>query len=526
MLNQFHSRCDGAAPAFDNVLARMRGRRCVISRTAPPFMTVRWPDLGALASEMRLPQLTPASLEDPAVRSRFLAVLAEGPPGYGDFRPGRIAFASGRAEIGRVGAYRSDHRRVLLLGVRSRGGLLAALTAAAARQRLGATIDIEFRGWDSPAASGADLEVLRDACGGFYEARGVLANVLLRSDLAQIDARPWEFVYDRPRVRVAWLALLLAGCQDVVAFEEIHAESAVLWNLGKVADGGLWPHIVLPATKINVALPPEMVPALLELTRGASIDIAPAPFLSPIAGAEAPAPCDYAQALLALYRNPAVPVRLVSPLSWAAARMNSQVTLVRSAASAGAEIAVTPNGDLYAGEFGVGIERWRIGNVLQASGSVLTFSAGGEGKMAEEGAGLTPTLHWERLDAVPETFSNAMQPERCQTCDWRYRCGGLDASVFQLEERRRLASQRGSPGTAAEALERIEAWPEGEMACDDGGWSDLAELYCAPRKALFEEMLWDCAEGAAQRQTAGPREGLELSDEGITYVPVTAGAEG
>ena len=77
-------------------------------------------------------------------------------------------------------------------------------------------------------------------------------------------------------------------------------------------------------------------------------------------------------------------------------------------------------------------------------------------------------------------------------------------SVFMLEERR---SGDGSSEDAA----RLEPRPT----------EDIAELYCAPRKALFEEMLWDSAEAAAQDHTQRPRERLELSDQGITYVPVT-----
>ena len=48
---------------------------------------------------------------------------------------------------------------------------------------------------------------------------------------------------------------------------------------------------------------------------------------------------------------------------------------------------------MYAGEVGVGIERWRLGNVLND----------------------VENLRWERLDVMAEAFSNAMQPERCRT---------------------------------------------------------------------------------------------------------------
>ena len=452
--------------------------------------------------------------------------MADGAGGDERFRPQRVGFAPDGADVRRVEAFRSAHRRVSFGSACRREVVCRTLEVLAHGFPRGGTVDIELAGRVTLATRDAVGAVLGEIYAALYGRLGLRGNLFAFSELSAVDPELWDLVYDRPRVRLGWLARELASCGDDAALEEIAAGSTAFQGLRTIAEGGLWPHIVLPATRTNVRLLPEMVPALLEVTRGASIDIVPAPFVPSMPGAEAPAPDDYTEAVLALYRNRAVPLRLVSPLSWVAARMNSQVPLVRSAASAGAEIAVTPNGDLYVGEFGVGIERWRIGNVLQASGSVLTFSTGTERKMAERGAGLTPTLHWERLDAAPESFSNAMQPERCQTCDWRYRCGGLDASVFQLEERRRLAAERGSVGTAAAALERIEAWPEGETAGDDGDWPDLAELYCAPRKALFEEMLWDCAESAAQRQAAKPRERLELSDEGIAYVPVAGEAEG
>ncbi len=260
----------------------------------------------------------------------------------------------------------------------------------------GGALDVELTGRHGVAA------LLAEMYAALYGGRGLRGNLLVLSELAEVDAGFWDFVHDHHRVRVAWLARELARCEDNAALEELAAASTAFRSLRQVAEGGLWPHILLPATRTNVRLLPEMVPALLEVTRGASIDVVPAPFIPLMPGAEAPAADEYAEAPLALYRNPAVPLRLVSPLSWVGARMNSQVPLIRSAASAGAEIAVTPNGDLYAGEFGVGIERWRIGNVLQASGSVLTLSAGTEGKTAEKGAGLTPTLHWERLELSDE----------------------------------------------------------------------------------------------------------------------------
>jgi radical SAM protein with 4Fe4S-binding SPASM domain len=496
------SRAGHAEPPFDNVAVRLRGKGCAVCSICPPFVTVHWPDVSAAASDLGLSQGAAEPFTEGEGRRRFLAALADGPLKEERFRPARVGFPAGPSEVRGIERARLGYRRALFLGQCSRDALFGSLEAMSGRLPGGGTLDLVFRRWDPLADWPGSEECLREIHSYVLQSRSLRANLLLLSRVQEFDPHVWEFVYDHPRVRIGWVADgLLSGWEQGGLADRVLG-SAPLSRLGELAAMGLWPHLVLPVCGSNVGCLPELVRGLLELVRGGTIDLVPTPYFSANRELEPPTVSDYVGALLALYRDQAAAMRLVSPLSWVAQRMDSQAALARSAASVGAEIAVLRSGDMYAGEFGVGIERWRIGNVL------------------EDGDG----LHWERLDAVPETFSNAMQPERCQTCDWRYRCGGLDASVFQLEERRRLAAQRGSPGTAAEALERIQAWPEGGMAGNGGDWSDLAELYCAPRKALFEEMLWDCAEGAAERQTAGPRERLELNDQGIAYVPTGGGA--
>jgi len=209
--------------------------------------------------------------------------------------------------------------------------------------------------------------------------------------------------------------------------------------------------------------------------------------------APAPLPAeDYVEALLAIYRNPRIPLRLVSPISWVSERLDSPTPLISSPASVGAELAVLPNGDLYAGRQAVGLERWRLGNVLEDP----------------------KTIRWERLDVMAEAFSNAAKPQQCRRCDWRYRCGGVDASVLLFEE----ALSQGRPG-----LDETSA-PVGQVP-DGGRPSPMFELYCEPRKRLFEEMLWDSAQVAAQGHAHGPRERIRLHEDGIDYVPVN-GARG
>ncbi len=204
-----------------------------------------------------------------------------------------------------------------------------------------------------------------------------------------------------------------------------------------------------------------------------------------VRGPGAPSVEAYVEALLAIYRNPQIRLRLVSPLSWVAARVEAQAPLPSSPAAVGAELAVLPNGDLYAGERAVGLERWRLGNVLQDP----------------------QDIRWERLDAMAEEYSNAMMPAECQGCDWRYRCGGVDASVRLMEE---AASQRPADAGRTQAAPLEDA---GRMP------APLFELYCAPRKRLFEEILWGSAEAAANGRRKPGRERIELREDGIDFAP-------
>jgi radical SAM protein with 4Fe4S-binding SPASM domain len=168
---------------------------------------------------------------------------------------------------------------------------------------------------------------------------------------------------------------------------------------------------------------------------------------------------------------------LVWPLSWVKQRIDSDRSLIGSAMAAGTEVAVLPYGDLYAGECCVGMDQWRLGNVLQSHSAIA----------------------WERVDALPEAFSRSTAPARCKTCDWRYRCGGVDPAVRLAQDRHRVTS------------------------CDE--WSEWCELYCAPRKALFEEMLWDSVEAAAGQNEQRPRERIELHEDGLTYQAVRIATE-
>jgi len=179
---------------------------------------------------------------------------------------------------------------------------------------------------------------------------------------------------------------------------------------------------------------------------------------------------------------------LVAPLSWVAARVDSTQPLVSSPAAVGAELAVLPNGDLHAAEAAVDLERWRLGNVLQGA----------------------KDIRWERLDVMPEVFSNATMPAKCLGCDWRYRCGGVDASLLLLEE----AAGQGPAGNSAGGAPAALVEGTGRMPVP------RLDLYCAPRKQLFEGISWDSTEAAATGQAGAGRERIELREDGLEFTPV------
>ena len=397
--------------------------------------------------------------------------------------------------------------------------MLGTLEAVGRQLAARGRIEAHLRDWAVSGAGFDGLEAVRDICGFLREMDCCGAPLVLFSDLRELDAGLWQFVYEHPVVRIAWVASEFLACSGPNEFEDLCSSSAPLKNLREISDRGLWPQVVLPVSAANVRVLPELAAGLLELTRGAEIEILPVSFLPALKERAAPPGAgEYAEVLLKIYATAGTPLRLLSPLSWVSGRMDSETAMIGSAASAGAELAVLPDGNMYPGEFGAGLERWCLGNVLKEAES----------------------LRWERLDVVPESSLCSGQPERCRACDWRYRCGGLDASVLMLEEQCQAASGRARARELARRGDEAAGYrvsaesghvpekptTEGAVAAESqaAGWPGLlADLYCAPRKRLFEEMLWGSAEAAARGQAGGPRERLELSHEGIGYVPVESG---
>ena len=484
--------------SFDNVAVRMRGDQCAVFSVAPPLEVACWGDVRALGTQLGLPQLSEPALSDRGAQGAFLKALADGDRNCGVFRPARIGFPSWSGEIMKREAFRQRHRLAIFLGDCSREVTFRALEIVTGQIRRGGTIDVEWKQWDALADWRLRERRVNEICAYLWQTRQYRGSLTLFSELQHFNSALWEFVYDRPRVRLAWVAAEFVSCRSTKDVQDVCQKSLAFKNLVTISNIGVWPHLVLPVSDANAKVLPELVLTLLEATRGGSIDLVPAP----LAALEMEAVClavkTYLDALVNVYRDPLIPLRLVSPLSWVASRLNARSPLVTSPADAGTEVAVLPNGDLYASEAAVGMQGWRLGNVLQDG---------------EE-------MRWERLDIMPEAFSNALKPERCRNCDWRYRCGGVDAAVLLLEKRR--ASSLTSPAEYKQTPPGESRAPAATGMHDTplNGGSTLTELYCEPRKKLFEEMLWGSLEAATVRQRRHTRERIELRADGIEFATV------
>lgn len=505
-----------AQEGCESVAVRTRGERCLLASVSPPFRTAYWPDVATLASELGFADWDARSLAEPQARGRLLNALADRLPAAAAFRPTGLGSHARPEDIHRREAFRTSTRFVTFLGNCPGHIVRVALGLVADQLTAGASVNVQFKQWDAFAEWGVGREQIHDVFECLYQSGRYRGGVMLFSKLQQLPANLWHFVYEHPRLRIGWLATELLACDNPTALERYRIESVAFKNLETISADGLWPHVVLPISERNVEMLPELVEALLEATRGGSIEIIPAALLpresfgvlrphhagntSESAGPRAVEEIQvgllfaqkYVAGLLTIYRSTRLPLSLVAPMSWVATRIDSQEPLASSPAEAGAEVTVLPNGALYASEAAVGLEPWRLGNVLDDP----------------------PRIRWERLDLMAESCSLSRKPQECRACDWRYRCGGVDTSVFlmtEAERARRTAPEAGShnPGLAAVSSDRAESFAASSFP-----------LYCAPRKALLEEILWGSVEAAANRNGTN-RELLQLGEEGIDFVPAT-----
>jgi len=356
------------APPFDSVALCLRDGRCVVASAAPPFRVAYWRDVKALVAELALGGPSGAALETEDGRRAFLTALAQRTQMEQVFGPARIGFESKPAELHAREEFRRTHRHVTFVGACVREVVLGALELIADQVPQGGTIDVQFKQWDALADWPSGRERLSEVCDYLCQTRQLRSELTVFSKLRDVPPGLWEFVYGHPRVRIAWLAAELARCGDKEELEACRQSSAALRNLGEISNAGLWPLVILPVTAANVGCLAELILVLLETTRGASIELVPTPLLGVAdtfdgqpeewgqfpgekglvpgeprgrkrAQATAATPSrrvpasdllcappgidDYVEGLLVLYRNRRIALRLVSPLSWVAARVDS-----------------------------------------------------------------------------------------------------------------------------------------------------------------------------------------------------------
>ncbi len=493
----------GRAPkGCDSVAVRVRWPECLVGSVAPPFRLMHWPDVRPVAADLGLEAVDLSGGNGSPDQERFLSALVMALEAGEAFRPRSVRFPCSPRELLARERFRVRHAAVVALGCCPREVMLGALEAVTRHLDGDGAVDVTMKGWEAEADWAAGQEATRDVLRYLATTGRRPGSVTIYSSLREVDRGLCGLLYEWPRARLGWVASELAECADLAAFARHRQQSAALRNLERLSGAGAWPHIVLPATGGNSAVLPDLVAELIDLTRGGTVELKPSVLLPREGGASRPSVEDYVAAVVSIYRGSRVPLRLFAPVSWVAVRLDAEVPLLSSRAAAGAEIAVLPHGDLYAGEAAVGLREWRLGNVLDDP----------------------ENLRWERLDAMAEVFSHHSKPEACQKCDWRYRCGGVDPAVQLLEEARKRRATGGelanSEGTGAgSAPGPMPAQGTAGGSTDAEQANELFDWYCAPRRALFEEMIWDCIDAARQASTPRGRELLELHQASVNFRP-------
>ncbi len=464
-----------APQPFDNLWLRLRRGRCVVGTVAAPFATALWPDVRQLLQEVGPPGREEQCGADSWVQERLLLALAGAADGAGPFTPESIGFKASPQEMRAREEFRRENCFITFLGRASSQVVFGTLDAIARRLSGLLNIHVRLKGWDALSEWPAAREPLAALSHHLFAVRRASGSVNIYSEFSEIPAGLWDFIYGQPRVHLVWLGRDLAQVECASQVQAYRADSLPLRNIGRLADMGISVRTVLPASKANVGILREITETLADVTRGGRIRIVPTPLLSEMREIPGPDAQAYATQVLAIYTDSGIPLRVVFPHSWVADRVDACVPLVGSPEAGGAAITVLADGNVYAGENCVGAEAWRMGNVLDDVGA----------------------LRWERLWAMPEAFSHHSKPDTCRICEWRHRCGGIDASVLLLAE---------CPA------------PEGAARAQY-----LHDLYCAPRKALFAEALWDSvAQSAEFNETRNDcRELVEVHEDAISFRPAT-----
>ena len=240
----------------------------------PAIPAAHWPDIAVLAGELKLPAFVAASLDEPESQRTLLSALAGGAARGAAFWPARIGFASGPEDIQRPEAYRRTRRSAVFLEMlpgrypeRPGGGHPGHWAARGCR--------CGPEGVGRLGQLGGGAERIEDIIGYLYHNRRCGCALTVFSELREVDPGLWEFIYQRPRVRVAWVAEHLLRCGSIEEFQARTPGEPAPRISKRLGEAGLWPHVVLPVSQANIRALPDLVLALIEGTRGASVEITP-----------------------------------------------------------------------------------------------------------------------------------------------------------------------------------------------------------------------------------------------------------
>lgn len=454
---------------FDNVFIRVRGRACVAASVNPPFVTAYWPVLENAIHELGLSGLTDGLLSDARDQSLFLTEISRQSAEAARFKPERVGWAEPPEAIRCREDFRDRYFHVTLNGQCSRVVTLSVLEVLMGRLKAPAHIDVSLKGWDPLCDWNSGREGLDDIlqCLGI---NGYDCALKCFSQFKNIPPKFSDYIYERPQIQMVWLAEGVENCTTLAEFQTYRQIMEPLQKLRELVGTGLWPCLLVPVSLHNVAILPEIVLALCEDTRGGVIRLVTTDSLSDSMQTPLPLINEYVAALVSIYNDSRIPLRHVSPQSWVAARMEADVPLVSSPEAAGACLTVFPNGDLFAGECSRPLPDWRLGNILEGVGA----------------------LKWERIDSMAELWLGRGKAPRCYECVWRYRCGGLDPSLYVGSDTMDVAPTMDSEARVA--------------------------FYCHPRRALFEEALWGVVAKSIGGHSIEGKEIVELDEQRVRFV--------
>jgi hypothetical protein len=97
--------------------------------------------------------------------------------------------------------------------------MLGALEVLLKRMRRNCVIDVCLKQLDSSEDWLMAGDRIWDLCNFLYRSKQCRGQIVAFSTLRELDNRTWELLYDRPRVRVGWIASDLVSFQEPVRFD-------------------------------------------------------------------------------------------------------------------------------------------------------------------------------------------------------------------------------------------------------------------------------------------------------------------